>query len=66
MELKPKQEFRDFIESVGLRLPPDTHPLFVIKECGCENDYFILTDSAKRMICKYGYCPYDGICLEVS
>lgn len=55
-----------FYEEIITYLPPDMDPLLVIKEQGCENDFFILTDSAKRMVCKYRFCPHMGVCLEAS
>jgi hypothetical protein len=66
MELKKKPELKEMFEWIGNRPPPDMHPLLIIKEYGCENEFFILTDEAKREMCKYKYCPHFGVCLEVS
>ena len=57
-----ERELKKFDAEMKARLPKDISPLFIIREKGCDNPYFTLSEDAKRIVCKYGYCKHFGVC----
>ena len=58
---KLKRELKLYDE-IRIWLPPDMDPLTVIRDEGCDNDYFTLSEDARRVLCKYDYCPHGRVC----
>lgn len=61
-KLEHKRKLKKFDAEIWRRLPQDTNPLYMIREKGCDNTYFTLSEDAKETICKYNYCGMFGMC----